>query len=217
MCVCVCVCVYVPHLHRCPWSLEEDVRSPTAGVTGGYKLPNVDIENWTRVFCNSSNHSFLVQMYVFERFACRYVWASGMCLVPEEVRIGHQTPGNQAHALNCWIISLAPYLYWDRVSLWSWMPRNALAVASRALGSRMCVNMTSLSVSMLDCWAISSVPRKTHVWFCYVFFFIVIVLFLWDSVSLCNPTWPGMTMKYICGDSPVSTSWVLGLRVSHCP
>lgn len=121
-------------------------------------------------------------MYVLERFACRYVWASGMCLVPEEVRIGHQSPGNQAHALNCWIISLAPYLYWDRVSLWSWMPRDALAVASRALGSRMCVNMTSLSVSMLDCWAISSVPRKTLVWFCYVFFLLSLFCF-YETVS----------------------------------
>lgn len=34
------------HVCRCPWRLEEGVRSARAGVTGGYKLPGMGAGIW---------------------------------------------------------------------------------------------------------------------------------------------------------------------------
>ena len=38
-CVCVCVCMSAG---RCLWRPEEGIRSPRAGITGGWEQPDVD-------------------------------------------------------------------------------------------------------------------------------------------------------------------------------
>jgi hypothetical protein len=59
VCVCVCVCVY-PCVDVCmgiPAGAPRCVRSPEAGVTGGYKPFNLGSGKQTWVLCESSKCS----------------------------------------------------------------------------------------------------------------------------------------------------------------
>ena len=57
MLVHVCVCACTPCMWERPRRLEEDVRSPGTGVTGGCELPDVGVRSQAWVVCNNSKYS----------------------------------------------------------------------------------------------------------------------------------------------------------------
>lgn len=47
------ICTVYIYGHKCPWSPEEFIWSPGAGVTDVRELPYMGTENWIQVLCNS--------------------------------------------------------------------------------------------------------------------------------------------------------------------
>ena len=55
VCVCVCVCECMPCVHVCPWG-SEGVRSPEAGVTGGWKPSDPGVTTQTGSHLSGANN-----------------------------------------------------------------------------------------------------------------------------------------------------------------
>lgn len=66
-CMSVVACMYACHVYtcRCLWRPEAGVRSPTAGVTDGFKLPDVDAGNEMWVLCRAVNAFWWVFFFFF--------------------------------------------------------------------------------------------------------------------------------------------------------